>query len=135
MFNVFKNVIENRNFELKGIIKKIDTLWAQSSITDDERAELISLAQSKANVQQSIDVMQKLEELDKRMKVVEEMLANNDNNSDNTEVVYADYEVGKWYYNGDIVKYEDVLYKCVAPDGVVCVWSPTEYPAYWEVTE
>lgn len=135
MFNVFKNVIENRNFELKGIIKKIDTLWAQSSITDDERAELISLAQSKANVQQSIDVMQKLEELDKRMKVVEEMLANNDNNSDDTEVVYADYEVGKWYYNGNIVKFEDVLYKCVAPDGVVCVWSPTEYPAYWEVTE
>lgn len=135
MFNVFKNVIENRNFELKGIIKKIDTLWAQSSITDDERAELISLAQSKANVQQSIDVMQKLEELDKRMKVVEEMLANNDNNSDNTEVVYADYEVGKWYYNGNVVKFEDVLYKCVAPDGVVCVWSPTEYPAYWEVTE
>lgn len=135
MFNVFKNVIENRNFELKGIIKKIDTLWAQSSITDDERAELISLAQSKANIQQSIDVMQKLEELDKRMKVVEEMLANNDNNSDDTEVVYADYEVGKWYYNGNIVKFEDVLYKCVAPDGVVCVWSPTEYPAYWEVTE
>lgn len=135
MFNVFKNVIENRNFELKGIIKKIDTLWAQSSLTDDERAELISLAQSKANVQQSIDVMQKLEELDKRMKVVEEILANNDNNSDDTEVVYADYEVGKWYYNGNIVKFEDVLYKCVAPDGVVCVWSPTEYPAYWEVTE
>lgn len=135
MFNVFKNVIENRNFELKGIIKKIDTLWAQSSITDDERAELISLAQSKANVQQSIDVMQKLEELDKRIKVVEEMLANNNNNSDDTEVVYANYEVGKWYYNGDIVKFEDVLYKCVAPDGVVCVWSPTEYPAYWEVTE
>lgn len=135
MFNVFKNVIENRNFELKGIIKKIDTLWAQSSITDDERAELISLAQSKANVQQSIDVMQKLEELDKRIKAVEEMLANNDNNSDDTEVVYADYEVGKWYYNGNIVKFEDVLYKCVAPDGVVCVWSPTEYPAYWEVTE
>lgn len=135
MFNVFKNVIENRNFELKGIIKKIDTLWAQSSITDDERAELISLAQSKANVQQSIDVTQKLEELDKRMKVVEEMLANNNNNSDDTEVVYADYEVGKWYYNGNIIKFEDVLYKCVAPDGVVCVWSPTEYPAYWEVTE
>lgn len=135
MFNVFKNVIENRNFELKGIIKKIDTLWAQSSITDDERAELISLAQSKANIQQSIDVMQKLEELDKRMKTVEEMLANNNNNSDDTEVVYANYEVGKWYYNGNIVKFEDVLYKCVAPDGVVCVWSPTEYPAYWEVTE
>ena len=135
MFNVFKNVIENRNFELKGIIKKIDTLWAQSSITDDERAELISLAQSKANIQQSIDVMQKLEELDKRIKVVEEMLANNDESTDYTETTYADYEVGKWYYNGNIVKFEDVLYKCVAPDGVVCVWSPTEYPAYWEVME
>lgn len=135
MFNVFKNVIENRNFELKGIIKKIDTLWAQSSITDDERAELISLAQSKANVQQSIDVMQKLEELDKRMKVVEELLASDNESTEDTQATYADYEVGKWYYNGDIVKFEDVLYKCVAPDGVVCVWSPSDYPAYWEVTE
>lgn len=44
----------------------------------------------------------------------------------------ADYVPGTWYYRGDKVRFEDVLYTCVAPAGVVCVWSPAEYPAYWQ---
>lgn len=24
------------------------------------------------------------------------------------------------------------VYTCIAPAGVVCTWSPDEYPAYWE---
>ena len=44
----------------------------------------------------------------------------------------ADYVPGTWNYRGDKVRFEDVLYTCVAPAGVVCVWSPAEYPAYWQ---
>lgn len=43
------------------------------------------------------------------------------------------FEVGKWYYRGDRVSFNDNVYKCVAPSGVVCVWSPVDYPQYWEV--
>lgn len=41
--------------------------------------------------------------------------------------------IGKWYYNGDKITFEGVKYKCIAPDGVVCMWSPKEYPVYWEL--
>ena len=45
---------------------------------------------------------------------------------------YEEYTVGKWYYNGNKVSFDGKNYNCIAPEGVVCVWSPTEYPAYWE---
>lgn len=43
-----------------------------------------------------------------------------------------EYIPGTWYYRGDRVAFEGVMYTCVAPAGVVCVWSPAEYPAYWQ---
>ena len=43
-----------------------------------------------------------------------------------------DYAPGTWYYRGDMVRFEDAVYTCVAPAGVVCVWSPAEYPTYWQ---
>lgn len=42
------------------------------------------------------------------------------------------YAPGTWYYRGDRVDFEGVMYTCVAPVGVVCVWSPLEYPTYWQ---
>lgn len=35
--------------ELINIMKKIDTIWIQSDITDEERTNLITLAREKAN--------------------------------------------------------------------------------------
>jgi hypothetical protein len=42
------------------------------------------------------------------------------------------YQPGTWYYRGDRVSLEGTSYTCVAPAGVVCVWSPAEYPTYWQ---
>lgn len=39
------------------------------------------------------------------------------------------------YYNGDKVTFEGSKYICIAPDGVACTWSPTQYPTYWEKVE
>lgn len=43
-----------------------------------------------------------------------------------------EYVIGKWYYAGDRITYKGAVYQCIAPNGVVCVWSPDDYPAYWE---
>ena len=43
----------------------------------------------------------------------------------------ADYVAGTWYHRGDRVLFNDEVYTCIAPVGVVCVWSPVEYPTYW----
>lgn len=49
--------------------------------------------------------------------------------------VVPEYVPGKWYYRGDKVSADGINYTCVAPAGVVCVWSPTEYPDYWQKEE
>lgn len=140
MYTITKSVIESGNYELSDMLKKLDTLWVQGSITDAEHEELIALARENANVQQSMDIMAKIEELDKRVKALEDAMTNNDS-SDNeeetepTEPTYPEYTAGNWYYTGDKVTFEGKVYECIAPDGVACVWSPTEYPAYWEELE
>ena len=139
MYTITKSVIESRNYELSDMLKKLDTLWVQGSITDAEREELIALARQNAEVQQSIDILAKLEELDKRVKALEDAKATNEpENPDEepTETTYPEYEPGKWYYAGDKITFDGKVCECTAPDGVVCTWSPAEYPAYWEeVTE
>lgn len=138
MYDVVMNVIKSKNYELKDILTKIDTLWVQGSITEEERAELIALARQNAEVQQSIDVMRKLEEFDKRLKVAEDAIkeikgeAPEGGEGESGEVTYPEYVPGNFYYNGDKITVDGKNYKCIAPVGVVCVWSPSEYPAYWE---
>lgn len=126
MYDVIKDVINTRRYVLADMLHKIDTLWAQGDIDDDQRTELIALAQGNSDMTQEVNVLAKLEELEKRVRALE---------SGNTEPgeTYPDYVVGKWYYNGDKITFEGGKYKCIAPAGVVCVWSPTEYPPHWEM--
>lgn len=30
-----------------------------------------------------------------------------------------------------MITFEGNKYKCIVPEGVTCVWSPKDYPAYW----
>ena len=126
MYDGIKDVINTRRYVLADMLHKIDTLWAQGDIDDDQRTELIALAQGNADMTQEANVLTKIEELEQRVRALE---------TGNTEPgeAYPDYVVGKWYYNGDKITFEGGKYKCIAPDGVVCVWSPTEYPTEWEL--
>ena len=127
MFEIAKNVIESGNFELSDMLKKIDTLWIQGSITEEQKTELTSLAQSKADITASLDIQAKMLELDRRITALEQ-------SQDVAEPAdeYPEYVIGKWYYNGDKVTCDGGRYICIAPEGQVCTWSPFEYPAYWE---
>ena len=126
MYDVIKDVINTRRYVLADMLHKIDTLWAQGDIDDDQRTELIALAQGNADMAQEVNVLARLEELEQRVRALE-------TGSTEPGEVYPDYVAGKWYYKGDKITFEGGKYQCIAPDGVVCVWSPTEYPAYWEL--
>ncbi len=132
MQKIIEKVIESRNYELSDILKKIDTLWVQGGINEDAKKVLADKARNNANMQNSMDILAKLEELDKRVKALEDAHAEVPD-EEPTETTYPNYEVGKWYYNGNKVMFDGVAYECTAPEGVVCVWSPLEYPAYWVV--
>ena len=125
MYKIIKNVIENKAFELSDIISKIDTQWVQGRIGEDEKNELIELARAQALPQNSIDVYQKLKELEDRVKALE-------NGEESANQTLSDFVVGKTYYKDDKVIFGGKTYICIAPDGAVCVWSPGDYPAYWQ---
>lgn len=127
MYTVVENVIKQGGYNLNDIILKIDTLWVNGSLDNEERDWLISLARSSAKTENSFDVFAKLDELEKRVRTLEK---NTDTPTDTEE--FPEYQDGKWYYTGDKCSFEGVDYVCIAPDGVVCVWSPSAYPTYWE---
>lgn len=131
MYQIIKNVIERGDFDLNAVLTKLDTLWSESKLTDEEREELITLARSNTKVVNSIDVTAKLTELENRIATVEKALSETAPSETPTED-YPEYIDGKWYYNGDKVSFNGKNYICTAPEGQVCVWSPTAYPAYWE---
>lgn len=126
MKTIFENVIARGDYDLAGLLKKIDGYHIAGRLSDAERDELYEKARTGANPAESVDVLAKIAELERRVKALEER---QDSGTGSTDV--PEYEVGKWYYKDDKVMYNGKEYTCTAPDGVVCVWSPAEYPAYW----
>lgn len=59
MYEVIKAVIESGRYELYDMLKKIDTCWVQGDITDEQRTELVKLAQENANPDNSYAPLQK----------------------------------------------------------------------------
>lgn len=131
MQKIIEKVIESKNYELSDMLKKIDTLWVQGKIDDSAKKSLSDKARSNATAGQGIDILAKLEEMDKRIKALEEVKAETEQ-EEPTEINYPEYVAGKWYYAGDKISFEGKNYNCIAPEGAVCTWNPTEYPPYWE---
>jgi hypothetical protein len=126
IYNLFKSVIESKNYELSDILTKIDKRCLENQLTEAERDELSELARENADYSKSIDFFVKLRDLEIRVKALEETKA------DEPTELYEPYVAGKWYYNGDKCSQDGKNYTCTAPEGVVCVWSPKDYPAYWK---
>lgn len=139
MYKVTKDVIGTGNFELKGMLKKIDTFWLKGCMTDEQRSELYELAQSKAKPENSIDLIAKITELEKKVQNIEARLDANSNTPEEGETViindYPEFVDGKWYYKDNKITFEGTKYICIAPEGTVCVWNPKDYPTYWKVIE
>lgn len=125
MYSIVKNVIEQGGYDLTVMLSKIDTLWAQGKLNDEQYAELTKAAREKADYKYSVNVLERLNELEKRIEVLE--------NTEKPAGDYAEYVIGKQYINGDMCSFEGNNYVCIAPEGAVCVWSPKDYPAYWEL--
>ena len=125
MYSIIKNVIDRGGYNLADMLTKINSIWVEGGINDEQKDELVNAAQNGATPKNSVDFMLKLEELDKRLKSLEEKSPVSPEDA-------PEFEVGKWYYAGDVCLFNGAKYTCVAPDGVVCVWSPADYPAYWE---
>ena len=53
MYEIFKSVITSKSYNLEQMIKKINTRWVEDALTEEQREELIALAQTNADPSQS----------------------------------------------------------------------------------
>ena len=135
MYEVTKNVIQSGNYELTDILNKIDTLWVQGSLTDNERTELIDLARVKADPSNSFAPLQaQIDALAVRVAALEGKVEPADPEAPAEEYPTYVQPTGSHdaYHNGDKVTYKGKHYTCIAPEDVAVVWSPEVYPSYWE---
>lgn len=127
--SIIRSAIETGSYDLSSMLETIAYHQAHGDMTLEEMEELTGKARENAKTQYKEDdiatIILQLHDLDKRVKALEE-------GDEPAPKEYPEYVVGKWYYNGDGVTFEGKKYDCIAPEGVVCVWSPAEYPTYWQ---
>lgn len=156
MYEIIKNVIEAGNYELVDMLKKINTVWIESNITDEQKQELDELARTNAKAENSYAPLQ--EQIDKAFKeldllkstveanavgmsalkdAVEKFGGKVETTTEPSKEEYSEYiqptGAHDAYNIGDKITYNGKKYICQING---CVLAPDVYPQGWqEVTE
>lgn len=137
MKNIFERVIARGNYNLNGILERIDEYHIEGKLTDEERVHLITAARGDATP--GMDVAQEIQLLWAAVRDLQADMAESkdeiEDGIDEADVPEFESPTGAHdaYYYGSLCRYNDELYMCIAPEGVACVWSPDAMPDYWQV--
>ena len=137
MYNIIKSVIESKDYKLEDMLYKISKMYIENRITETQKSELDNLARSNAKAENSYDIQKQLDNLEVRVKALEDKSTTENTTTDTTVEEYPEYVAPSGahdaYKIGDKVTYNGKKYICKMP---ICVWSPETYPTAWkEVTE
>lgn len=152
MYEIIKNVILSKNFKLEDLLSKIDVIWLQSKLSDEEKQSLIDLARENALAENSYKPLQ--EQIDNVFKMIDELKETVNANAigmsalkDAIEKLGQQVEIPETptedeyppfvkpngahdcYNEGSKMTFNGKKYICLING---CVWSPDEYPAGWE---
>ena len=142
MYEIIKDVINSKDYELKDILYKINKMYIESAITEEQKTELDNLARTNANAENSYASLQvqvnniytEIDSIKSRLNALER--TEEPTEPSETEE-YPEYVqptgAHDAYKVGDKITYNGKKYICKM-DG--CVWNPNTDPAGWEeVTE
>lgn len=140
MYEIVKNVIQSQQYELTGVLRKIDTLWFEGTLTDEQRAELRELAQTNAKAENSYAPLQnQIDTLFANVKELAQEILALKNGGVAPEVPTSEYPeyvqptgAHDSYKIGDKVTYKGKKYECLMNG---CVWTPEDYPQGWKLIE
>ena len=144
MYEIIKSVIESGRYELSDMLTKIDTIWLQGDISDDEKESLVTLAREKANPQNTYAPLQnQINSIFKNLGgIVDDMkalasrvtaLEGGEPEPEEPQEEYPPYVqptgAHDAYNTGDKITFDGDRYECLI-DG--CVWDPLTYPQGWK---
>lgn len=138
MYEIIKSVIDSGDYELKDILYKINKMYIESAITEEQKTELDNYARTNANAENSYASLQiqvnniyaEIDNIKSRLNALE--VTDKPTEPSETEE-YPEYVqptgAHDAYNTGDKITYNGKKYVCKM-DG--CVWDPGTYPAGWE---
>lgn len=140
MFDIIKNVIKTKDYELRDILYKINKMWIESQISEEEKTSLDELARENAKAENSYASLQEqveniYSELDSIKSRLATLESTEESPTEPTEPVdeCPEYQqptgAHDCYNTGAKITFKGEKYTCLI-DG--CVWSPEEYPAGWK---
>ena len=152
MYEIFKNILNERDYELVDILDKIDEYYIKSKLSKEQKEELEEEARQNANPENSYadfqkqidDLAEKIKELQvtvnanaqgmSAIKEAVEKLGGVITPSEKpTEDEYPEYVqptgAHDAYKVGDKITYNGKHYECIYNG---CVWTPDAYPAGWK---
>lgn len=140
MYEIIKNVIENKDYELVDMLYKINKMYIEAEITEEQKEELDNLARTNAKAENSYAPLQKqLDNTNARIDSLEERIAKleGETTEEPSEPVQED-EYPEFvqptgahdaYNVGDKITYNGKKYICQING---CVWAPDVYPQGWQ---
>ena len=139
MFEIIKNVIESRDYELVDMLYKINKMYIESNITEEQKQKLDELARtnavsenSYASVQEQINrIYEKLDSIEVRVAKLEETEGTSEPENEYPEYVQPQ-GAHDAYKIGDKITYKGKKYICQMNG---CVWTPDDYPKAWQEVE
>ncbi len=141
MYNIIKNVLNAKEYELATMLTKIKTLWLEGDISDTQREKLVELARTNAKAENSYAPLQnQIDALFANMKELAQEIATFKNGGVKPEEPTEEYPeyvqptgAHDAYNTGDKMTYTDGNKYICQMDG--CVWGPDVYPPGWKKVE
>lgn len=135
--------ISSGDFKLQAMLDKLTRLYIEDMLTEEEYDDLMQLARDNANPDKEIEentdiakqLMLRVTESEQKLKDLEARIVKLEDPEAEPEepvVTYEPYDPHKWYYKDMTCSFEGKNYICIAPEGVVCVWSPAGFPPFWK---
>ena len=145
MFEIIRNVILSKDFELRDILYKINKMWIEAQISEDEKTELDELARENAVAENSYASLQdQVNNIYDELAQIKSRLATLESTEDTEEPTepsepvdeYPEYQqptgAHDCYNTGAKITFKGERYTCLMGG---CVWSPEEYPQGWKKEE
>ena len=145
MYDIIKNVIESKDYELRDTLYKINKMYIESYITETQKIELDELARNNANAENSYAPLQEQidnlydelsqikSQLNTLLEETEEGTEENPSEPPVTTDEYPEYVqptgAHDCYNTGDKISFNGKKYVCKING---CVWDPNTYPEGWE---
>lgn len=136
MYEIIKNIILAGNYELVDMLKKINTVWIESNITDEQKQELEELARTNAKAENSYaPIQEQINKIYEKIDNLEARLNKIEGTEEPIETIeeYPEYVqptgAHDCYNTGDKITYNGKKYVCKING---CVWDPETYPAGWQ---